>query len=62
MFHNYWIEFSSKYKKGLLIGKNIIWLGQAYHIEFNRDDYNLIDTEMSYGSEDIYYDVWLEIE
>ena len=31
-------------------------------MNFNRDDYNLIDTEMSYGSEDIYYDVWLEIE
>ena len=56
------LNFYQSIKMGLLIGKNIIWLGQVYHIEFNRDDYNLIDTEMSYGSEDIYYDVWLEIE
>lgn len=56
------LNFYQSIKEGLLIGKEIIWLGQVYHIEFNRDDYNLIDTEMSYGSEDIYYDVWLEIE
>ena len=56
------LNFYQSIKEGLLIGKNIIWLEQVYHIEFYRDDYNLIDIEMSYGSEDIYYDVWLEIE
>lgn len=56
-------NFYQRVKEGLLTGKNITWFGQVSHIEFIRDYHILIDSEMSYGSEeDIYYDVWLEIE
>lgn len=54
--------FTQEIKEALLTHKNIIWFGHIYRVDFIRDEYsNIFSTDMTYGSEDFYYDVWLQI-
>lgn len=55
-------NFPQSIKEGLLRRNNIMWFGQVSCIEFLRDDYNLFSMDMSYGSEDLYYDIWSQIK
>ena len=55
--------FPQEIKEGILTQKGIIWFGQVYDVDFVRGDYsNTFSTDMTYGSEDFYYEVWLQIK
>jgi len=52
-------------KSALLTHKGIVWYGQAVNVNFIRGNYelsNTFSTDMSYFSEDFYYDVWYQIK
>lgn len=57
--------FPQEIKTALLTHKNIVWFGQVSNVDFMRGDYSVSDTistDMSYSSEDFYFDVWLQIK
>lgn len=52
-------------KTGLLTHKGIVWYGQVVNVDFIRGDYdisNTFSTDMSYSSDDFYFDVWYQIK
>ena len=52
-------------KAALLAHKSIVWYGQVVNVDFIRGDYdvsNTFSTNMSYFSDDFYFDVWYQIK
>lgn len=52
-------------KTALLTHKGIVWCGQVVNVDFIRGDYDLsntFSTNMSYSSDDFYFDVWCQIK
>ena len=52
-------------KNAILTHKNIVWHGQIVNVDFVKGDYdisNTFSTDMSYSSEDFYFDVWYQIK
>lgn len=55
--------FSQEIKEAILTQKSIIWFGQVYDVDFVSGNYsNTFSTDMTYGSEDFYFEVWLQIK
>lgn len=58
-------ELSHDLKEALLTHKCIVWYGQVANIDFIRGNYDLsntFSTDMSYGEEDFFFDVWYQIK
>ena len=52
-------------KTALLTHNGIVWHGQVVNVDFIRGDYDLsntFSTDMSYSSDDFYFDVWYQIK